>query len=496
MPLLYARCGLMFVIDCLPRLTWYFENINHAIPLFLDHDSTSEDRARGAVAACSPDVVEAMIVVTAKLSRRGLSFMTDGELCAHIDRILGTSSLRDDIASDSSSLDQFRQSCILAFYEHHQCPGQQAWMRVGKLVRAAYWSGLDQIERMRETSHRWKALTEQEVEEWRLVWWCAYCLDSYANVSTGMPCGIDERYVNTTLPREAIMIGRNRVSLPTRPEGLVDVVRTVFAESPPKAAAREMQLLSIAVLRDIGRTIQQRAVMSPEELVVSVENAERRLYALRLALPCNFFHPSRNVFESESAPDHHLRLVTIHHILMAQILITICHCRRLPEGDDWVHSWQRVLELCQDVVALARQWNSSFCLSVDPALSIIAFVSLVFLDLHIKFATGTNETSASSTLLAELEHCETILLLFLERFGESWTLSRLLICQCPPHVLGINLLAADNASEVSFRGFKEALPGSIKYRQVQAILRHFDSPLHPRWLTFLQSAGDISQSYC
>ncbi|KAL2126134.1 hypothetical protein VTI74DRAFT_1638 [Chaetomium olivicolor] len=156
---------------------------------------------------------------------------------------------------------------------------------------------------------------------------------------------------------------------------------------------------------------------------------------------------------------------------MAQILICISYCSGLEEGDNWLRSWQQVLELCQDVAAIAKQWNGSFCPRVDPALCIIVFVSLVFLDLQLKHAVGRGDEAA---LQAEIAHCQTILLLFLEKFASSWTLPRLLI--------------------LSFKGFKEALPSPIGYRQVQAVLRRFESPLHPRWLTFLRSAEEIIQS--
>jgi hypothetical protein len=432
-----------------------------------------------------------MLIISAKLSRRALAAVTEEELSARIDRMLGTSSLREDIASDSSGLDQFRQSCILSFYEFHQCPGQQAWMRVNKLARCAYWMELDQIDKMPQASQKWLTMSEREREEWRLVWWCIYCLDSYANVSTGMPYGIDERLISTVLPRGKVTIGGRRLPLPYRPEGLLEMVRTVLAESPPEVAPQEINIISITALRQVGRAIHLHAVMSAEELVPYVQDAERRLCALRLVLPGNFFNPKRNAFAGESAPAHHFRLVTIHHILMAQILICIGYCRCLEEGDDWLCRWQQVLELCQDVAAIAKQWNGSFCPRVDPALCIILFVSLVFLDLQLKHAVGMGN---NATLQAEIAHCQTILLLLLEKFAESWTLPRLLICKSRPHSSSVGPGVAHDAPKVSFKSFNEALPSPIGYREVQAVLYRFESPLHPRWLAFLSSAEEILQS--
>ncbi|KAB5511433.1 hypothetical protein GE09DRAFT_689788 [Coniochaeta sp. 2T2.1] len=452
-------------------LEWYFDNTHHAIPLFVASASQDGDRPCDAVAGCSRDLIETMLIISAKLSRQALAAMTREELSARIDRMLGASSLREDTAGDSPGLDQFRQSCIFSFYEFHECPGQQAWMRMNKLVRCAYWMGLDQIDKMHHASQKWRAMSERELEEWRLVWWCVYCLDSYANVTTGMPYGVDERLISTVLPRGKVTIGGRRLSLPYPPEGLLEMVRIILTESPPEVVPQEINIISITILRHVGRAIQLHAVASAEELVPYVQNAERRLCALRLALPVNFFNPKRNAFAAESGPAHHFRLVTIQHILMAQILICISYCRHLEEGDDWLRSWQQVLELCQDITAIAKQWNGSFCPRVDPALCIIVFVSLIFLDLQLKHAAGRGDAAA---LQVEIAHCQTILLLFLEKFAESWTLPRLLI--------------------LSFKGFKEALPSLIGCHQVQAVLRRFESPLHPRWLTFLRSVEEITQS--
>ncbi|KAL2202242.1 hypothetical protein CC79DRAFT_1373867 [Sarocladium strictum] len=415
-----------------------------------------------------------MQVISAKLSRAELHQVTQEELQQHIDRLLGASSLREDIAGNSEKLDHFRQSCILAFYEYHQCPGQQAWMRIGKLVRLAYWIGLDRIEMMRATSPKWMTLSEQQLEEWRLVWWCIFCLDSYANVSTGMPYGIDERLINTVLPRAKATDTRPRIVLPHDHDDLVETLNGLLDRAPANECALELRMISITTLRHVGRAIRLPTGISPDTLAGYLKDAENRLYALRLALPANFFNPRRNAFAGESQTSQHFRLITIHHILMAQMLIAIGHCRHLEEGEEWLRCWQQVLELCQDVAALARQWNTSFCLSADPALSIIAFVSLAFLDLQLKFAASRSEGESAGALETEIQHDQAILVNFLERFAEFWTLPRLLI--------------------LSFKSFREALPASLSYAHVQAALRRFESPLHPRWLTFLYSAEQLIQS--
>ncbi|KAK2051344.1 hypothetical protein LY76DRAFT_404855 [Colletotrichum caudatum] len=448
-------------------LAWYFGNLHKAIPLFVVDSPSSGLEPAKTVAGCSRDLIETIAVISAKLSRNELSAVTEDVLNAQIDKMLGAASLHEDINDNCTDLDHFRQSCILVFYEYHQCPGKQAWMRLGKLVRSAYWVGLDRIDKMYETFPQWRAMTEVQLEEWRLVWWCIYCLDSYANLSSGMPYGIDERLINTVLPGGKSGENHQSKALPSEPDGLVQLMRTTVAQSPPDAGAIEIQIISMTILRHVGRAIQLHVVAKLDELGMFIRNTEQQLSALRLVLPSNFFNPSRNAFVSETTVSHHFRLVTVHHILMAQMLISIGHCRLLDEGEEWLCCWQRVLELCQDVAAIESQWKREFCSRVDPALCIIGFVSLIFLDLQLKWAAALEADATILALKSNIQHCQTIILLFLENFAEIWTLPRLLI--------------------LSFKAFKEALPSSIGCSQVQALLRCFESPLHPRWLTFLQS---------
>jgi hypothetical protein len=411
-------------------LAWYFGNLHKAVPLFLERPNAwSNETISQVVSECSYNLTFTIITISAKLSGVSLSSVSEAEIDSQVDRVLGASSLQEEITGDNPTLDQFRQSCISAFYEYHRCPGKQAWMRVSKLVRWAYWASLDQIEIMRQSSKTWGSFSEDEVEEWRLVWWCIFRFDSYANLATGMPYEIDEQLINTVMPSSGVT--DRRVSLPYHPDHLVDTARDLLAggSTPHQMPAQEIQIISIAILRHVGRILRLRIIGEAEAIVALITETERRLSLLQLALPANFFNPRRNAFANEPDWEQHFRLITIHHMLMARMLIAICHCRRREEDSTFLESWQEVLAICQDVAAIARRWDNSFCLSVDPALCIIGFVSLVFLNLHLNFArcTGSLGLMANPGLCAEIEHCESVLLLFLEQFAKSWTLPRLLI---------------------------------------------------------------------
>ncbi|KAJ3466679.1 hypothetical protein MRS44_004243 [Fusarium solani] len=373
-----------------------------------------------------------MLIITAKLI--GFKFASgDSDLDSHIDLMLSSGSLQEDMCGDSLSLDQFRKACLLAFYEFHQFPGQQAWMRVGKLTRLAYWIGLDRLDRFESLpSHNlgWGATSQDDCEDWRLVWWFVYRLDTYANLSSGTPYLIDDRLVRTALicdqesdclPESRRSHQKPRLYLPPHPDGLWELVPAITSASH-QTSLFNLHIITATATRQAGRALQSHMIGAPDETVASLADLERRLSALRLSLPKNYLNPMRNAFSNETHSGHHARLITVLHLLMARLLVSIMSCSRLDEGDEWLLSWQQVLETCQDIASISEQWNSAFSLSVDPAVSFIIFTALIFVDLHKKFAGVTD-----SALHSNLEHCEMVLLLLLEQFANTWTLPRLLI---------------------------------------------------------------------
>ena len=337
--------------------------------------------------------------------------------------MLSSTSAQEDLSSDSPSLDQFRKACVLAFYEFHQFPGYQAWMRIGRLTRAAYWIGLDHLDDCRTRYPDWRALSQNDIEDWRLVWWCVYRLDSYANLPVAMPYLIDERLVCTSMVRDQEGQRPNQaIYLPSQPDDLWKLLPDILADSD-QASVFNIHIVTETALRHVGRAVG-RYMRAPRGSTTStLVDLERALSALRLALPMNYVHPMRTALMNETRSVHHARLVTLLHMLVARLLISLAGCSRQSKEHDWMLSWQQVLESCQDIASVSEQWNSAFTLSVDPAISFIIFTALVFLFLHKKFSTGS-----SFSFHSNLQHCETVLLLQLEQFAKVWTLPRLLIC--------------------------------------------------------------------
>ncbi|KAL4957339.1 hypothetical protein BDW69DRAFT_180663 [Aspergillus filifer] len=114
----------------------------------------------------------------------------------------------------------------------------------------------------------------------------------------------------------------------------------------------------------------------PEGIAAQVATVERQLSTLRLALSPGWLNPRGNAFTNESPADHHARLITVFHLRMAQLLLSVVACgqHQHQQPVDWLMgSWQRVLETCQDIAGLAAEWDSVFCIAVDPAIAITIF---------------------------------------------------------------------------------------------------------------------------
>lgn len=375
----------------------------------------------------SHEFVLTLVLITAKLI--GFDFIRDGNnVNAQIDNVLSLGYLEEEMFGELPSLDQLRNACLLAFYEFHQFPGRNAWLRIGKITRIAYWMGLDRLEDPRILS----SLADQgHIEDWRLVWWSIYLLDSYANLSAGTPYLINEGLVATalvqnqqplSLPNGPPDMGE-KLFLPSQPQDLYKLASSVAVHSQPESTFN-FHVITTTAMRQVGRAMRMHAPRLKNEMSIDLTDIERSLSALRLALSANYLNPMRNAFADETSYEHHARLVTVLHLHMSRLLVSILRCASQEEGNDWLCSWQQNLETCQDIASISDEWNGTYMLSIDPAISFILFTALIFLDVHSKSTTIT-----TSHLQSNLEHCQRVLLLHLEQFSRIWTLPRLLVCE-------------------------------------------------------------------
>ncbi|KAF2008466.1 NAD(P)-binding protein [Aaosphaeria arxii CBS 175.79] len=413
---------------------------------------------------CDNSLISTITAITAKLTN-SISSVSSDAIDARIDLLLSSTTVQDDLFTNFPSLDQFRKSCVLAFYEFHQFPGHQSWTRIGNLTRVAYRVGLDRLENLRKLHHEWRILSDQDVDEWRAVWWCIYRLDSYSNLASGTPYLIDEDLISTSLilrsPAQSQITDNDfpQILLSAEPENLWKFLPSII--SHPESLISNIHNITVTMMRQAAYLNRICPVRPKEEAIERVVNVKRQLSALRLALPPGWLNPKRNAFSYESHADHHARLVTVLHLLMSHLLLSVYHCVRQQE-EEALMSWQQVIEACQNIALIAEQWDSFFCIQVDPAISFVVFTALIFLDLHRK-----STTVSTLDVHARIDHDRTALCLQLEQFARLWTLPKLL--------------------KLSFATFSEAIPGPLDFRHIKRILAYFESPLHPRWLQFLSS---------
>jgi hypothetical protein len=375
---------------------------------------------------CSQELIHTIITITAKLTGSSCTVdhaSLDGNdaLNTQIDQLLSSSMLEVDLIGDSPSIDQFRKSCILAFYEFHQFPGNQSWMRIGRLTRLAYRVGLDRLENLRDLYSEWKILSYEEIREWRAIWWFIYRLDSYSNISSGTPFLIDDHFIKTSLVLDSSSTTTENTAkelfLPSEASRLWEILPTIV--SSPETCLGNVHIVAIAVTRQAGMALRLHTFRSQDEILQHLVGLERLLPTLRLALPSGWFNPRRNALLNESTRGHHLRLNTVLVLLMSKLLFSVIGCSRCKE-DEWLSRWQKVIETCQDIASTAAEWDSSFCLIVDPAVCYVVFAALIFLDIHRKssaFSVSENQS---------IESDQTILRLYLEQFARLWTMPRLL----------------------------------------------------------------------
>ncbi|OOQ87998.1 hypothetical protein PEBR_14516 [Penicillium brasilianum] len=441
----------------------YFDILQDANPVFSKELFFHRYRS----SQCSEDLISTILIITAKLT--GFTANEDDpiSLDTRLDQILSSSILEDDLIGDLLSLDQFRKAFILAFYEFHQFPGHQAWLRVGRVTRMAYRIGLDRLDHIRTLYPDWNTVSPEDIQEWKSLWWCLYRLDTYSNISSGTPYLVDDNVIRTSLIQSYTVQPSGTINtsselfLPPNSEDLSKIL--LAASSSPETLLRNVHNITTAILRHAGLIFRLNLPHSQEVIGAQVAKVERQLATIRLALPPGWLNPRRNAFSNESHADHHARTITVLHLRMAQLLLSIADTG-LRQGDEWLLSWQNVLETCQDIASIADQWDSSFCLAVDPAISFTIFTAMIFLDLHKK-ATIMAEHNHSS----DIDHHITILRLQLQHFARIWTLPRLL--------------------KLSFESFSQSVSGPLSHRHIALILSRFEAPLHPRWLQFLSSAN-------
>lgn len=400
------------------RIECFFDIAQDANPIY----SKKRFLHRYRSSQCSQDLITAVALIAANLTQFSVG---DGgpNLDAELDSLLSSSLLEDDLVGDTPSLDQFRKAYILALYEFHQFPGHHSWLRIGRVTRMAYRIGLDRLEHIRVLYADWSTVSDEDIQEWRALWWRIYRLDTYANLASGTPYLIDDTLIDTSFNLSQTANPSHAIFLPPNSAGLAELLPAITSD--PETLLDNIHNITIASMRQAGLMIRIHMLRWQAGMLSQITAVDRQLTTLRLALPPGWLNPHRNAFINESPLAHHARLITVYHLRMAQLLLSVAECSA-RRADDWLSAWQRVLETCQDIAGLASQWDSAYCMTVDPAITFTIFTTLIFLDLQRKC-----ELVATDDLHSSIDHDITVLHLQLKHFGTIWTQARLLTCKVP-----------------------------------------------------------------
>ncbi|KAI0407047.1 hypothetical protein F4802DRAFT_555452 [Xylaria palmicola] len=443
-------------------LVHFFSEVHPAIPLFhIGHFLERYDNG-----AAERNLLVTIVTIAAKvLSPISFWEAEDLELCMKF--LLETMSPESVSPEIHKGLDFFRLECLLAYYEFHQFPGSGSWMRISRLARRAYAVGVNHIDNQELCSAFDPAsATDDEIEDWRYLFWCIYCLDSYSNISVGTPFVVELESINTALTRRphdqahGVPASVSRVFLADDIEDIWRTAKEIVSNGI--MVNYNLHMVTTTVLRQAGYILRLRT--EEKRLLTKTAALKGVLAALRLSLPSRYLNPTRNVLGGESCGDHHLRLTNILHLHMAIMILTVP--LRLDENEaEFMQSWTESLEPCNNIVSVVEQWDTQHSPRIDPAICFIIFTALCFLELH-----RLSSANPTAPFLANIDHGQHLLALFLEHFSSLWAVPRFLIQQF-------------RKTQTKYHETR------LTYVDIDQLLNRFKAPLHPKLLEQLSQTS-------
>ena len=338
-----------------------------------------------------------------------------------------SSEVFDKIPAAQSTLDDFRLAALLAFYELYEKPGERSLNRIAQLTRKAYQRGLSQLDNPNQFSiFRYSEVSDEELEDWRTVWWSLYCLDSFSNLLAGTPFLIEKEsikaaLVSTAPAADAPTLERStKIFLPADCSLLPSSIKAIVSQ--PGDANRSIRTLAVTVLREAAM-LRRLMVQSPtESLRTRITALESHLAAIRDALPPNYMDASQQAVLDTSSFAYFDRLTSVLFICFARILAMIPSVAQTDEAE-WTYRWHRTLTFCEEAVAVASHWERSPSL-IDPLVVVVFSGLMIMLELHSRL----NTTAAATKGRLETQKQKLELLLFQSVPG--WSLGQQLLCKC------------------------------------------------------------------
>ncbi|KAJ9612108.1 hypothetical protein H2200_003705 [Cladophialophora chaetospira] len=458
----------------------FFSHVQPCVP-FVRQQSFMRRYERGDV---DRDLLDTILAVVAKI--RGRSHVwTDSSPDHYLQGRLNTQAYEKETTNSFASLDKAIESCILAFYEFHQYPGNKAWLRIARLARGAYQCGLHQLDNRDQFAlYDSEAIADDEVEEWRQIWWCIYCFDSYSNITAATPFLIEVDSIRTALlsthpSLHSPSTASAPLFLPAEPDVLWKTAKEIVTQG--RSTISNLQMVTQAALRKASTLARLWRLNPSDRLQNQLAMMETHVSAIRLALPSRLLSVARDVAANESSADHHGRLTYLLELHSCRLTLAL----HLPQEDEteWLRNWQLSLEICEDIVGVVKQWNPEICSSVDPAVCFIVSSTMIVLHLH-----GKEAENPELDFRSKLTSYEDLLRLFMEQFALLWNLPRFLVSMYSmPHLVTSDIKPF---SSESFDKLCSILPGTLTTAEIQRLLRRHQGLLHQSWFQMVSLEPD------
>jgi hypothetical protein len=325
----------------LSRLESFFTYVHPSLPIF-DYRTFMQNYKQGLV---DENLLLTILAISSHIQGFS-SFWTYPSLTICFDQLLAAKSFEVDNIGDSIPLSRFQQACLLAYYEFHQHPGRKAWLRVGELTREAFEWGLHQIDHPDQCQlYAGNTMDAEKREEWRRLWWCIYCLDSYCNITASTPFIIELDSVRTALISTG-NLGQQQESifLPSDTEKLWETSKAV--SSCPGDYHVNVHIVTTTLLRRAGKLFRLWQQNPTPQTDASFTALNEHLSAVRLALPLRYCDVTRDMMKNESQGEHHARLICVLQLHASQLLISMP--RSFAGGEEcWRYAWAGTLECCE-----------------------------------------------------------------------------------------------------------------------------------------------------
>ncbi|KAH8591998.1 hypothetical protein B0O99DRAFT_577702 [Bisporella sp. PMI_857] len=449
----------------------FYENINPSFPLFRE-DTFFSQLENGIISDYLLSIIHA---ISARILGP-VAWWSQDILDTSLAYLVNTVTVETWNPTEPLSLDNFRTSCLLTFYGFHQYPGEKAWTRIALLSRKAYQCGLHQIDSAENRdSFDWNLISDDRIEDWRHVWWCIFCLDSYSSFSNATPYSVEVESVKTALLGTSLHPDGNgstgQKNLCFIPPDKAQLWNTVeeLRRGPPEYYNFNLHMILTTFLKEAVTIFRLQKQNPSNTLQERMSSLGESLSAIRLALPRRHTEAARDVLGMESCAQYHARLLTIFKLHISRLLV--CLPVGLPDDPQWQPRWQQNLEVCCSIVSTIQHWDPGYLFTVDPAVCFMVLPVLIILHLH-----SLNSGNSSQKSQEQLSRWKNILRLFLQQYAVSWALPRFLVA--------------------SFDKFTCIMLGSLHAKDIHQTLSHFHGPLHQKWLKFLSLSLDTHDNQC